>query len=474
MWNLVQNINPIWFFDATGSILADVPLNNSPLLYSIVCYDNDTNSIIPIAEFFTTCQEATTICQFLLVIKNKIEMYISGKKFAIAPVIVTDCSWTLINSVLNIFNQCNINQYLDWCFDFIVLRKQIEHKNTSMPTHIYLCCVHFLDIIWKETIKVLNEGARMRCKHKEKIKQTFILSFTLLQCCSIFETFNSYLVDIYNIFNQKTQNKSFLISFKRIRNCIADRKQSEKFLPKKHEKIETYCFINRETKKSIKKNSKFEAFYVDYINKLEKLVGTDQFSETSSKEPQNDFYFPKLFDIIKKKLYILPIWSGLVIFANGPVGMYTTHINNNPVEQHFNHTRNTSLKVNKHQKMARKVSPSEYVAKLNLKLTSKYIEFYKTNFDHDSKKKFNKDQKEKWSDGSRKKFKNKEGFYYKPIPNFGYLNEFNESRLNNLPNNDFDRALLIGNFNLFFFKSSQIFNLIRNIFYRFSNTERKN
>ena len=443
MWSLIQNVNPVWFFDATGSILADVPLNNSPLLYSIVCYDNDTNSIIPVAEFFTTCQETTTICQFLMVIKNKIEMYTSGKKFAIAPVIITDCSWTLINSVLNIFNQCNINQYLDWCFDFVVTRKHIEYKNTSMQTYIYLCSVHFLDIIWKDCVKILGESRRMRLKLKEKIKQTFILSFTLLQCCSNFETFNSYLIDIFNIFNQKTQNKSFLISFKRIRNCVAERKSHEKFLPKKHEKIENYCFINRDTKKNIVKNSKFEHFYKDFLNKLEKVVEMDQTSESSLREPQNDFYLPKLFDIIKKKLYIIPIWSGLVIFAKGPVGMYSTHINNNPVEQHFNHTRNTSLKVNKKQKMTRKVLPSEYVAKLNLKLTSKYVEYYKSNGRDFNKSTF-KDQKEKWCDGSKKKFKNKNGFYYKKVPDFGYLNDFNESRLLNLPNNDFDRALLIG------------------------------
>ena len=445
MWSLIQNVNPIWFFDATGSILADVPLNNSPLLYSIVSYDTDTNSIIPVAEFLTTFQECTTICQYLLDIKNKIEQYISGKKYAIAPVIVTDCSWTLINSILTIFNQCTIIQYLDWCFDLIVSGNQIEYKNTAMPTNINLCSVHFLDIIWKDTIKVLSEGRRLRLKHKEKIKQTFILSFTLLQCCSNFDAFNSYLADIYNIFNQKSQNKSFLISFKRIRNCIAKRKSNEKFCFKKHEKIENYCFVNRETKKNIKKNSKFEAFYIDYINQLEKVVELDQASGSSYKEPQNDFFFPKLFDVIKKKLYILPIWSGLIIFAKGPIGMYNSHINNNPVEQHFNHTRNTSIRVSKHQKMKRKVLPSEYVAKLNLRLTSKYLEFYKSNFKQVSSEKSIINQKEKWSDGSKKKFKNKEGFYYKPFQNFGFLNDFYESRLINIPDNDFDRALLIGN-----------------------------
>ena len=76
MWSIIQKVNPIWFFDASGLILADVPLNKSPILYSIVCYDNETGSIIPVAEFFSTCQESTTICQYLLVVKNKIEIYI--------------------------------------------------------------------------------------------------------------------------------------------------------------------------------------------------------------------------------------------------------------------------------------------------------------------------------------------------------------------------------------------------------------
>ena len=97
--------------------------------------------------------------------------------------------------------------------------------------------------------------------------------------------------------------------------------------------------------------------------------------------------------------------------------------------------------------MQRKVLPSEYIAKSNLKLTSKYIEFYKssTELRANSNEKNNMEPKEKWSDGSKRKFTKKDLIYYKPFQNFGFINELNESKLLKIPNNDFDRALQLGN-----------------------------
>ena len=45
----------------------------------------------------------------------------SGTKFDIAPVVVTDFSWTLLNSVLKIFgNNMKLAQYLKTTFEILV------------------------------------------------------------------------------------------------------------------------------------------------------------------------------------------------------------------------------------------------------------------------------------------------------------------------------------------------------------------
>jgi hypothetical protein len=52
MWEIIQQANPIWYIDATGSILKDKPNKKEVLLYSIVCYDRPRQNFIQVAEFF--------------------------------------------------------------------------------------------------------------------------------------------------------------------------------------------------------------------------------------------------------------------------------------------------------------------------------------------------------------------------------------------------------------------------------------
>ena len=52
MWEIIQKDNPVWYIDATGSILKDKPSEKEILLYSIVCHDHSKQNIITVAEFF--------------------------------------------------------------------------------------------------------------------------------------------------------------------------------------------------------------------------------------------------------------------------------------------------------------------------------------------------------------------------------------------------------------------------------------
>ena len=52
MGEIIQQENPVWYIDATGSILKGRPSKSQILLYSIVCYDRTRENLIQVAEFF--------------------------------------------------------------------------------------------------------------------------------------------------------------------------------------------------------------------------------------------------------------------------------------------------------------------------------------------------------------------------------------------------------------------------------------
>lgn len=61
MWKIIQQVNPVWNFDATGSVIKNVTGQKAPLLYSLVSHDNLRKKIIPIGEFVTTSHTASSI-----------------------------------------------------------------------------------------------------------------------------------------------------------------------------------------------------------------------------------------------------------------------------------------------------------------------------------------------------------------------------------------------------------------------------
>ena len=107
-WKVIQRINPVWHFDATGVILKPIQSQGPVYLYNIVCHDPVQKNIIPLAQFFTTQHSTHSISRYLLSIKNNFLKSCANKSdsFALAPIIVTDESWASINAISDIFNNC--------------------------------------------------------------------------------------------------------------------------------------------------------------------------------------------------------------------------------------------------------------------------------------------------------------------------------------------------------------------------------
>jgi hypothetical protein len=200
MWQYIQERHPIWYFDATGSVMKKIGRQSMPYLYSIVCHDAFTKSIIPVAEFFTTSHSSLSITNELNFIRDTlITKIVSIKKKPLASVVVTDFSWALINAVINSFNKCSILQYLNWSFDYLVLKKQ--NLANVMPVILYLCAVHFLRIIIKK--------AKIQCLNNKNLLKRFIFAFTLLQNSRCFEQLEELFKDLFNVFCQGNKNHFF-------------------------------------------------------------------------------------------------------------------------------------------------------------------------------------------------------------------------------------------------------------------------
>ena len=93
--------------------MVNVASQNTPYYYAFVSYDRANKKYIPIAEFITTRHDSDMISSYLVLMKKTLQRYMKpNSQFIIAPIIVVDFSWALINAVLDEFNDCTIFEYL--------------------------------------------------------------------------------------------------------------------------------------------------------------------------------------------------------------------------------------------------------------------------------------------------------------------------------------------------------------------------
>ena len=254
----------------------------------------------------------------------------------IPDVIVTDMGWALLNACLNVFNDCNLLEYLFECFNLIVNKTELSDKINFRP---YICSTHLLKNIIDKTKKIGNL--------EQNIKNTFIFCFSLIQNSTNFQYINDLFVHIFFIFNSQKINENMLKSLNIINREIKKRdletvdvngtrepylrERDEMFIELKRE----FLIKNTDFKGNIKKNSPFNDYFLAKIQayqailkEQEKVFGYEQLNN-------NEFYCPKLFNILVDKLYILPLWSGLMLSKKIRETNNVNRLTNNPVENYF-------------------------------------------------------------------------------------------------------------------------------------------
>ena len=386
MWMFIQKKWPVWYFDATGTICKKIDNQKLPYLYSIVAHDHESKSIIPIAEFLTTSHTQINISLKLMQIKHYFLKYSSlcGKKygfnFPIAPFVVTDFSWPLINSVLDVFNNLTIIQYLNMSFDIIVNKK--EDNLIHINTFVYLCSIHLLKTFIKKSKKIQHPDK----KNEIRVKKSLIFCFTLLQNASSLDEIEFLLQHIYNVFNIKSRNQCFVFSICLIENRLKNRNLDQDFsyestnIDNERElsrielnSSENLVYTKRQLK-GLKNNSPFTKYFDTMINNTFK----NNIGILEENSEENIFYNPILFNLIKDQLYVLPLWTGIftnLFSKNNKLDIdIIKRLQNNPVEGWYQILKN-KIVVNSG------VMPSEIASLTYERLRFKFTTFFKPKLD---------------------------------------------------------------------------------------------
>ncbi|CAF0933384.1 unnamed protein product, partial [Brachionus calyciflorus] len=431
MWDMIQQRNPVWHFDASGLFLNEINDQSKPFLFSIVCHDPVSKSFIPIGDFFTPANDALNIQLNLTRIQ---QTFLKYKKTYNPSVIVTDFSWASINALLRTFLNCDIIQYLKISFE-----KAIHFDNSHdyvFKTKIYLCSTHFL----KNVIDDFDYRTS-RIKISSKVRHCFIICFTMLQNSETINEFNENLFHFITIFSQKYLSHICMVSLLKLQINVKTRDVSwlkdscqfdeRKFLDKDEDMRKEIIFRNDFSDNYIR-DSPFTKYFSELIQSFMEKNNSIEVDSIA----RNEYYYPHLMDIIKKRLHLAPLWSAFIISSeknNFPEKRNLSRFTNNPVEAWFGYFRNNILKINKRVKLIRRLNPSEIVTPFYNYLQMKFNQHYKEICIDFSKKENshsrNEKETEKWNfptTSNRTK-----GIYY--MNKFTFNKDLNSEILLNVP-----------------------------------------
>ena len=312
MWKKASKKNDVWYFDATGSIHKDIKNQKKPFLYSLVFHDASNHSIIPVYEFFTTSHTQTNISKYL----GSLKAIFDSQNLVFPKIVVMDNSLALINSIVLSFNNCTLSNYLNWCYDLCLKNVSDQIFLDLMKIKIYICSTHFLKNIIRKAKLV---------KIADNVIKSFVFMFSLIQNSISINQIDNYLINVYNIFNNKFLDSTVIYSLNIITLELRERNISkvnisEANTPQEQKRDNDFDYILHESniyfsndlKNSTKYMSPFFHYYEskisEYKEKIKILSNHDQ-----QLNKKNQFYSPELFNLIQNKLYLLPLWTGVII-----------------------------------------------------------------------------------------------------------------------------------------------------------------
>ncbi len=184
-------------------------------------HDKEKHLILPVGEFFTTANDSKSISTYLCSIKLELLRTIpKSVSYQLAPIIVTDFSWGLINAVMETFNYTTADVYVNWCFEILFNKEQSIVILSVMKTILYLCSSHFIKLIVKKVRKIKKYGIEVEDK---KLQNAFIFTFSLLQNAVTVADFSKNIKHAFNVFNLQFVSKKFINSCEELKKQLLER-----------------------------------------------------------------------------------------------------------------------------------------------------------------------------------------------------------------------------------------------------------
>ncbi len=354
-----------------------IKLPESSILYSAVCNDINNKQTISVFEFVTTLHTSESISKFITFAVNRIQQN-PGKiqQFSLAPIVVMDFSFAILNGVLNSINKCSLTEYIQFCYE-LIFNKKTDLK--MYPTFVYLCSTHFLKNIIKKT-------KPFKSSVNQDVINQLIFGFTLLQNSITQQEIENNMINIYNIFNNKYLDQTVVYSLKALRTELINRDLhrvniqniSSPTLTKRNAQFAKHLDLSDdqsflESNKTIITNSPFKKYFDIFFVNMQQNI--DKKTVNLNLKP-NPYYQPELFNIIRKQMYIIPLWSGIMIYKcqlmyPDSFERILSRLSNNPAEGWFGHLKNYLLENET-------VLASHLATILYERIQAKFIEFYQT------------------------------------------------------------------------------------------------
>jgi hypothetical protein len=272
---------------------------------------------------------------------------------ALPKLIVTDGSFALMNSVLEIFNDVSFLQYLCLSYELLVSKKDAGRPKVLLQ----LCNFHFLKTVVShaKTISV-----------KAIIRKDFIQCVSLLIDSSTIYEFEKTLEDMIHVFLSKKKHLMMIFSLNLLNSKLQNRVKIDQTIQSQIEisESEKIHFPDFDLK-LLAENSPFQKHFDSFVKRTIPLQPDGDV---------NEYYSPELFSIIRDRFYDVPIWTTIMTKPILQEHDITTRITSNVVERYFGIVKNVILQD-------RIVMPSEFTLLLYSYQLSKYVEFYKNSDD---------------------------------------------------------------------------------------------
>ncbi len=215
------------------------------------------------------------------------------------------------------------------------------------------------------------------------VRRAFIYSFTLIQNSVTVYQIEIYLINIHNLYMSKQFDMSVQYSLQTLASELRNRKlnniniDNEKGLPNERERDQNFASFVEASKiyfvvnfdEKVKENSPWETLFISLIKNWDQLIETRS-SINSTNLLANPFYCPELWFLLRRELYKLPLWTGVLLPNIHFSYEIKTRLSNNPVENHFLQAKYRLL--NRRSRL----SCSEIIGPFYSNILAKFFKYY--------------------------------------------------------------------------------------------------